>query len=152
MRYSRLVVGICCMIIVSCPISVSHAGMQGQKNPVNHTTESSQIVPFWVGVIRATHDLEFIDGNATAWFKVRVNPDKVNKVNFSGYLQKKIDGRWTTVESWNETKTVSLVNASLEKKYDAQKGYQYQYFATIKAYKNTTLVDTIEVESGVKSY
>lgn len=146
---------ICClmMVILIMPTSISFANTDGINSSKVLMGNNSQIVPFWTGVISLVHDLEFINGKGTVWFQVGVKSDKVNKVNFSGYLQKNIGGRWTTIETWNTTKAVSLSSsASLEKKFDAQKGYQYQYFATIKAYKNTTLVDTIEMESDVKSY
>lgn len=103
-------------------------------------------MPRWIGINLVITDLFLTGGNVNPQITVEVNADKVTKVTFIGELRKKVNGTWIAVESWNVSKNVSTKTVVFNETYRAEKGCEYTYVTTVRAYSGTTLLDTIDVK------
>ena len=110
------------------------------------------IAPRWAGVKDVYSDISFKGGQANVLIDIDIDTSKANKVNFTGNLQKNENGKWKTIKSWNDNRTVDGSSCIFNQSYDVQKGYEYKFVATAKAYKGSSLVDTINIKSPVKKY
>ena len=118
----------------------------------NSIKEGGIITPYWMGVITVYSDLICASGKANPVFDVAVDPTKVDKVNFNGSLLQYKNAQWVTIATWNVNKSVYLGHSLFDQTYSISSGYNYKFVTVIKAYKGSTLVDTINVNSTEKYY
>lgn len=96
----------------------------------------------------AKSDLQIKNGNAIIKSSM-TSSISTTKNLITSRLQKKVNGKWTTVEAW----TASTVknNCSLSKTKSISKGYEYRVFSTVKAYTSNDS-ESIAVYSPIKKY
>lgn len=134
-------------IILSLVLFVPSCIYAGELWSPNET----QPMPCWTGVVEIESNLLISGKKVNPQITLKVDKNKITKVSFEGELRQKVNGRWKTVETWNTTKKVSSIKVSFDKTYDMQYGVEYYYVAKVKAYNGTSLLDTIDVTSPVKS-
>lgn len=73
----------------------------------------------------------------------------VDKCLITSRLQKKVNGKWETIQAWTESKVG--INCELNKSIAVSKGYEYRVFSTVKAYKGSKS-ESIAVYSKIVKY
>lgn len=96
----------------------------------------------------AKSDLEIKNGTAIIRSSM-TSSAATTKSLITSRLQKKINGTWTTIESW--TVSANKNSCSLEKTKSIDKGYEYRVFSTVKAYISSDS-ESIAVYSPIKKY
>lgn len=119
---------------------------------IDTTGEGGIITPYWAGVAQVKYSLACSAGKANPRIDVEVDSSKVDKVNFKGSLLQYKNNQWTTIASWNANRPITLNHSLFNESYSISSGYDYKFVTTVKAYKGSTLVDTIDLESATKWY
>ncbi|WP_130861090.1 hypothetical protein [Bacilliculturomica massiliensis] len=141
---------VCCILCALMVFFIVPSGIYASSDAAVKQ-EYSSISPRWTGVAQVEPKL-FVSGETVnPYIVVKVDTDKVTKVTFVGELQKKVNGQWTTIKTWDVSKRVTSINVKFDESYKMQTGFEYTYVTTVKAYNGTKLLDTINVEGPVKS-
>lgn len=143
----KKIAGMICLILVLSFVPTASVATES-----NMVQEGGIITPYWTGVTNVYSDLICSGGKANPMIDVTVDPSKVDKVNFNGSLLQYKSNQWTTIASWNVDKPVSLGHSLFNQSYGISSGYDYKFVTTVKAYKGSTLIDTISVVSAVERY
>lgn len=138
---------VCLVFVLTASPAASFA-----SSIVNEASEGGIITPYWTGVAQVYSNFICENGQANPQIDVAVDSNKVDKVNFNGKLLQYKNGLWTTVTSWNTTKPVSLTHCVFNEYYSISSGYNYKFVTTVKAYKGSTLIDTISIDSVTRWY
>lgn len=139
---------LCVAILLSIAPMTSFAG----SSYIDIAGEGGVITPYWTGVVRIYSDLICSGGKANPVIDVEVDSSKVDKVNFNVSLLQYKNNQWINIAGWDMDKPVSLNHSLFGESYSISHGYDYKFIATIKAYKGSALVDTINVESEIERY
>lgn len=142
----------CLLIVVLMMCMAPSTVFAGEWNNVLDSSLGEQIFyPDWVGVETVTPDLLISNGKAQAVVTVLGNTQGDN-VKFNINLQQYNNNKWISIKNWNSSQTISKGKAVFNQSYSITKGYNYRYTGTVKMYKGSTLLDTINVTSNTESY
>lgn len=107
-----------------------------------HANETVAVSPYWTAL--ATHgSANVINGNTG---RISITGDTYTSaytIKLSATLQRmsQNSGGWNNYMSWSATGTKGLV--SIGENYTATSGYVYRAVYTLRVYKGTTLIETI---------
>ena len=74
----------------------------------------------------------------------------VDQVRMSNYLQRYLNGAWTTVNSWNQT--TGGTSASWSKTYYVSSGYSYRLRTYFYMYDGSTIIESTSATSNSVYY
>lgn len=112
----------------------------------------NDIMPILIGVERINNILSFSSSRADVNITVKAYPEKIDKVKFEINLQKYQNGKWISIKTWNQSKSLSYGYTEFDESYSVEKGYKYRFKGSIKAYKGTSLVEDVSIASEEKIY
>lgn len=98
-------------------------------------TTEDEIMPLYNYTISASSTLSISSKTATCKSVVVGMSGITTKIVFTQYLQKKVDGVWTTVKTWTATKT--QVSASFTNTKSSLASGTYRTRTVAKVYKGT---------------
>ena len=109
------------------------------------------MAPCWTYIHVVTTGLEISSsGKASMVSNIHCYDDSITKVVMNNYLQRYINGRWTTLKSWS--KTTYDNDALWTKSYYVYKGYSYRLRTYFYAYNGSTIVESTSLTSGTQTY
>lgn len=115
--------------------------------------DGGPVTPFWIGINYITSDFDILSGGlANPAIFGKTYQDAVDYVNVKVYLKRGSGSSWTTIKSWDQDIPISLNSFIFGETYSVQKNYNYKYTATIKSYKDDSLLDTVSFESNIIAY
>lgn len=150
-KIKRSLVFVIAIIMVISSISIAFANELPAYS--SKEGEKSSIAPYWIGLNTVSNNFQILAGglaNPTVWGTTYSGD--VDYVNIGIILKRSNGSSWTTIKSWNQNKTISNNMFSFDETYTVIKGYNYKYTATVKSYKNNTLLDTISFDSKIVTY
>ena len=114
-------------------------------------TTTNVIKPMWT-YLQLVHNGLQIDSSGLATMVSEINcyTGTVNKVRMDNYLQRYINGSWTTLNSWSQTTydTYDYWGTT----YYVYQGYNYRLLTYFYAYNGNTLLESTSLTTGIKSY
>lgn len=104
--------------------------------------ENDGIVPYWSDVSTITSSMEvdrwgIASISATGMASTSSSADTVEVI---AELQKYENNDWNTIKTWTDKQNIQF--AGVSGRYAIAKGYSYQLYITVKAYKGTKLLET----------
>ena len=131
------------MISMCIPVGVMAA-------PENTDTEPI-MAPCWTYIHFVINGLEISSsGLASMVSEIDCYDGAVNKVVMNNYLQRYVNGSWTTLHSWSQTTPDN--NDLWMEDYYVYKGYNYRMRTYFYAYQGSTLVESTSLTSGIQYY
>jgi hypothetical protein len=122
------------------------------SEPTATLQQSNGVTPFFVGLNIIAYNFDIVSGQANPVIKGTTYSGAVDYVNVAVTLKRSSGSTWTTVKSWSKNITISLDQFAFNEKYSVSSGYSYKYTATVKSYKNGSLLDTVTFDSKTIVY
>lgn len=111
--------------------------------------ENSVISPMYTYISTATARL-YINSSGKATVETYLTGNsQVTSTKATINLQQYKNGRWTTIETWNESSSIRILNFSTE--YYVSSGYSYRVQSTVTAYSGQNSESTT-LTSSSQSY
>lgn len=123
------------------------------EQPGRTASDREASVCRWEGLNTVTGTFEILSGGkANPIVRGMVYTDKVDYVNVKVSLKKSSGSGWSTIKNWSKDITVSLNQFSFNETYKVSENFSYKYTATVKAYKDDKLIDTVTFDSQIAAY
>lgn len=114
--------------------------------------KGNYITPFFIGINTITSDFDIVSGQANPTIKGTTYSNGVDYVNVKVDLKRGSGTNWTTIKSWDKNISISLNQFTFHEKHGVSSGYSYKYTATVKSYKNGSLLDSVTFDSDTIKY
>ncbi len=147
MRNQRIVA---CLMMAAMGVSLLLPGNSAYAKEVNRSTEAiSEIVVQSLAGIK--QDTELGISGATAEVKVHVKgTTNTKKISLVAKLQKKVDGKWKNIETWEKTSDAMML--SFSKTYSLSSKGSYRVQAAVTYYLKDNTTETKTTNSATKTY
>lgn len=109
------------------------------------------VTPMWTYIHLVECGLNIDSGGQAAMVSyMNCYQGTVDKIVMNNYLQRYVNGSWTTVASWS--KTTYGTSAEWLKSYYVTSGYLYRLRTYFYAYYGSSIIETTSLTSGIDSY
>ncbi len=132
---------VCIILLLSCLMPMQALAADEDDLQINLVT------PMLVYITTATSSFDISGG--VAYMGSSMTASGVDKLRLTNYLQKYINGSWSTVTSWS--KTVSGNSVSLSSSYSVTSG-TYRVRSYFYAYIDDVVVDSTLITPASDSY
>jgi hypothetical protein len=115
-------------------------------------SSSDVMKPMWT-YLQLVHnglDIDTSTGQASMISEMYCYTGTINKVRMDNYLQRYINGAWTTLKSWSQTTNDD--NGYWGTTYYVYQGYDYRLQTYFYAYSGNTLLESTSLTTGIKYY
>ena len=113
-------------------------------------SDSVVITPQWTYLFVVTNSLSINASGLASMSSHMECTDDITKVVMNNYLQRYVDGSWTTFNSWSQTTYDS--GAFWSKTYYVYEGYNYRLRTYFYAYQGSTPVESTYLTTAIQSY
>ena len=121
--------------------------------PVSFATDLDDpiVSPRWTYIHLVENGLTINSSGQAAMFSyMNCYQGTVDKIVMNNYLQRYVNGSWTTLNSWS--KTTYGTSAEWIKSYYVTSGYIYRLRTYFYTYDGSNLIESTSLTSGIASY
>lgn len=138
-----------CLSVILILLAILCFGIQSSL-AVSYVNNAG-IQPLWTYIDTATNHLDInASGKASMSSQITADSNYVDNVTMNNYLQRNVNGSWTTVSSWSQNTASYYANWS--KTYYVTSGYYYRLYTFYYVYDGSTFLEGTTVISSLVYY